>query len=117
MSAAASLCDKLLRDSLTRGVTALEFVGAGSVPVVNQQLEGLWQPYAQFPAPSFAGVLRQLKLMAQLDPEQAQASGTIHIQHEGRDLAISLAARRTREGFEFLTLRFPAKPPADKAAG
>lgn len=116
MSATANLCDKSLRDALERGVTALECVGAGSVPVVNQQFEGQWQPYAQLPAPAFVGVLRHLKLMAQLDPQQAQAIGTIQLQHQGQDASITVTAQRTSEGFEFLTLQFPTRPLATKAA-
>ncbi|HWP38924.1 MAG TPA: hypothetical protein VNL18_15365 [Gemmatimonadales bacterium] len=99
----------LIHDALTRGVTAVEFVGAGSLPAVNQHFEGDWQPYMQYPAPLFAAVARHLRQLAGWDAEQAEVAGTIHVSHEGRDVEVALTARRSTDGTEILTLRFPAR--------
>ncbi len=58
------LCYKILRESLAQGVTAVELVGAGSLPVVNRHVDGTWQPHMQLPIPAFAALARQLRLMA-----------------------------------------------------
>ena len=106
------LCHQILRESLAQGVTEIEFVGAGSLPVVNRHLEGTWQPYLQIPRPGFAALVVQLKLMADLGAEQAQGSGTIHVRSAGRDAEIGLTTRRAEDGVDLLTLRMPGAPPA-----
>jgi hypothetical protein len=106
------LCRQILRESLAQGVTTVELVGAGSLPAVNWQLEGIWQPYMQVPASNFAAVVRQLKLMADLGADQAQGSATIHVRSAERDAEVALTTQRTGDGVEMLTLKFPGAPPA-----
>jgi hypothetical protein len=106
------LCRQILRESLAHGVTSLEFVGAGSLPAVNRQREGVWQPYMQVPPSNFAALVRQLKVMADLGPDQAQGGGTIHVRSGERDADVALTTHRTGDGVEMLTLRFPGAPPA-----
>jgi hypothetical protein len=106
------LCHQLLRESLAHGVTAVELVGAGSLPVVNRHLDGMWQPYMQIPPQSFAALVRQLKLMADLGADQARGSGTIRVRSAGRDAEITLTTERTGDGVDMLTLRLPATPAA-----
>lgn len=115
-SPTVNLCNKLIHDSLTRGVALVEFVGAGSLPVVNQHVEGIWQPYMQYPAPLFAAMAKQLRRLAGCAEEQPEAVGVIQIQHEGRDVELGLTAKRSPDGTELLTLRFPAKQSPAAAA-
>jgi len=109
------LCRQILRESLAHGVTAVEFVGAGSIPVVNRHLEGVWQPYMQVSRSNFAALVRQLKLMADLGPDQAQGSGTIHIRSADQDADVTLTVQRTGDGAEMLILKLPGAPPAPAA--
>ena len=105
------LCNTLFDDCLARRVAIVEFVGAGSLPVVNQYVEGTWQPYMQYPAPLFAEVAHHLRRLAGLAEEQAEAAGVIHVQHAGRDVEIALTANRSGGGTEILTLHFPERQP------
>ncbi len=106
----ARLCRQLLRDSLAQGVSTVQLVNAGSLPVVNRYLNGQWQPYMQFPPQPFVALIRQLKSMAAFGPDQARGSGTIHVQAAGRDAEITLTNERIGEAVEILTLRLPAPP-------
>lgn len=107
-SPVANLCNMLIHDSLTRGATLVEFVGAGALPVANQHAEGTWQPYMQYPAGVFAALVSHLKQLAGIHEDKAEAVGVIHAQHEGREVALGLAVKRASDGTDLLTLRFPA---------
>jgi hypothetical protein len=110
------LCHKILRESLAEGVTTVEFVGAGSLPVVNRELASTWEPYMQIPAPGFAALVGQLRLMAVVAAEPTPGAGTIRVRSAGRDADIALTAQRTSDGVELLTLRLPAMPLVTSAA-
>ena len=112
----ANLCNKLFRDSLARGVAVVELVGAGSLPAVNQFIDGIWQPYMQLPAPVFAAVAQHLRHLGGVADTREEAVAVIHMPHEGRQIEIGLTATRSGDGSETLTLQFPAKQPATGAA-
>ena len=104
------VCRQLLRELLARGVTTVELVGAGSLPSVNRLLDGIWQPYMQIPAQTFAPVVRQLKRMADLEADQAH--GTIRARFAGRDTEIALTTERIGDRVDILTMRLQAAPAA-----
>ncbi len=106
------LCRQILRDSLAQGVSTVELVGAGSLPVVNRYVGGEWHPYMQVPPQPFAALVRQLKIMAELGPDRPQGEGTIRVRAGGRDADVSLSAKRSSDGLDMLVLGLPAPAAA-----